>query len=109
MLGAGLGELTALAVTPSSSPVASIGGALIDAAPGWAKDAAISLFGTNDKAALLTGIVIVLCAVACAAGSTLAMRSAPRCLSAKTSGASGGRGAVRASRSAGSQGKKSAR
>ncbi len=68
MLGAGLGELTALAVTPSSSPVASIGGALIDAAPGWAKDAAISLFGTNDKAALLTGIAIVLCAVACAAG-----------------------------------------
>ena len=68
MLGAGLGELTALAVTPSSSPVASIGGALIDAAPGWAKDAAISLFGTNDKAALLTGIAIVLCAVACTAG-----------------------------------------
>ncbi len=68
MLGAGLGELTALAITPSSSPVASIGGALIDAAPGWAKDAAISLFGTNDKAALLTGIAIVLCAVACAAG-----------------------------------------
>ena len=68
MLGAGLGELTALAITPSSSPVASIGGALIAAAPGWAKDAAISLFGTNDKAALLTGIAIVLCAVACAAG-----------------------------------------
>ena len=68
MLGAGLGELTALAITPSSSPVASIGGALIAAAPGWAKDAAISLFGTNDKAALLTGIAIVLCAVACTAG-----------------------------------------
>ncbi|MBN9176572.1 MAG: molybdopterin-dependent oxidoreductase [Microbacterium sp.] len=67
-LGAGLGELTALAITPSSSPVASIGGALIDAAPAWAKDAAISLFGTNDKAALLTGIAIALFAVACAAG-----------------------------------------
>ena len=75
-LGAGLGELVALVAAPASSPVASIGGALIDGAPGWAKEAAISLFGTNDKAALLTGIAIVLCAVACGAG-VLEARRAP--------------------------------
>lgn len=68
VLGEGVGELTAALVAPSSSPFAAIGGALIDGAPPWAKDAAIGLFGTNDKAALLTGIAIVLLVLAGIAG-----------------------------------------
>ena len=68
VLGAGLGELTAALITPGASPFAVIGSALIDLAPPWAKDAAIALFGTNDKAALLIGIAIVLVLVAAAAG-----------------------------------------
>lgn len=67
-LGAGIGELTAALVAPESSPFAAIGGALIDAAPSWAKDTAIALFGTADKVALLIGIGIVLLAVAGVAG-----------------------------------------
>lgn len=68
VLGAGVGELTAALFAPSSSPIAVVGGALIDAAPGWAKELAIAWFGTGDKAALLTGIGLVLLAVAALAG-----------------------------------------
>jgi DMSO/TMAO reductase YedYZ molybdopterin-dependent catalytic subunit len=68
VLGAGLGELTAAFIAPGASPFAAIGSALIDLAPPWAKDAAISLFGTNDKLALLVGIAIVMIVVAAAAG-----------------------------------------
>ncbi len=60
VLGAGLGELIAALVAPSSSPFSVVGGTLIDLAPPWAKDAAISLFGTADKLALLIGIALVL-------------------------------------------------
>lgn len=68
VLGAGLGELTAAVVAPTASPFAVIGGGMIDIAPPWGKDLAISWFGTNDKAALLLGIAILLLAIAAAAG-----------------------------------------
>lgn len=68
VLGAGLGELTAAIVAPGASPFAVIGAALIDFAPTWAKDAAITLFGTNDKIALLVGIAIVLVGFAAIVG-----------------------------------------
>lgn len=67
-LGAGLGELVAAIVAPTASPFAVIGGGMIDIAPAWAKNLAISLFGTGDKAALLVGIAVLLLAVAGAAG-----------------------------------------
>lgn len=67
-LGAGAGELLAALFAPSASPFAVIGGALIDAAPAWAKDTAIAWFGTADKTALLVGIGIVLLALAAVAG-----------------------------------------
>ena len=53
--GVGVGELAAAILAPSSSPFVVVGSFLIDLAPPWAKDAAISLFGTGDKAALLIG------------------------------------------------------
>jgi len=68
LLGAGLGEALAAVALPGASPFAAIGGALIDVAPAWAKDTAIAWFGTGDKTALLTGIAIVLLAVAFGAG-----------------------------------------
>jgi DMSO/TMAO reductase YedYZ molybdopterin-dependent catalytic subunit len=68
VLGAGIGELAAGLLAPASSPVAAIGSALIDIAPTWAKDAAIALFGTADKIALVVGIAIVMLGVAALAG-----------------------------------------
>ncbi|MFD4421355.1 molybdopterin-dependent oxidoreductase [Agromyces sp. NPDC058484] len=67
-LGTGVGELAAAVLAPASSPFVVVGSLLIDLAPPWAKDAAIALFGTADKAALLVGIGLVLLAVAGAAG-----------------------------------------
>ena len=68
VIGAGVGELLAAFVAASSTPFAVVGGALIDAAPAWAKDTAIAWFGTADKVALLVGIGVVLIAAAAAAG-----------------------------------------
>ncbi|MCT1479494.1 molybdopterin-dependent oxidoreductase [Microbacterium sp. p3-SID336] len=68
LLGVALGELVAAVVEPGASPFAVIGGGLIDLAPSWAKDTAIALFGTGDKAALLAGIAVVLAVVAALAG-----------------------------------------
>lgn len=67
-LGLGAAELTAAIVAPTASPVLVVGSLMIDLAPSWAKEAAIALFGTGDKAALLVGIGIVLLAIAAAAG-----------------------------------------
>lgn len=67
-LGAGLGELAAGLIAPAASPFAVVGGALIDLAPPWAKDAAIALFGTDDKVALLVGIGVAVLVLAGLAG-----------------------------------------
>jgi len=66
--GLGIAELAAGVLAPRASPVVVVGSLLIDLAPPWAKDAAIALFGTGDKVALLVGIGIVLAALAAAAG-----------------------------------------
>ncbi|MDE0546604.1 molybdopterin-dependent oxidoreductase [Microbacterium sp. C7(2022)] len=74
-LGVGAGELTAALVAPESSPFAVIGDALVDAAPTWAKDTAIALFGTADKIALFVGIAIVALVLAALAGWLESRRS----------------------------------
>lgn len=74
VFGVGVGELAAAILAPAASPFVVVGSLLIDLAPSWAKDAAIALFGTADKAALLVGIGIVLVAVAGAAGVLEARR-----------------------------------
>ncbi len=68
LLGVGVAELVAAIAAPSASPVLVVGSLMIDWAPAWAKETAIALFGTGDKAALLTGIAIVLAIVSGAAG-----------------------------------------
>ncbi|MGX5696827.1 molybdopterin-dependent oxidoreductase [Agromyces soli] len=66
--GLGVGEFAAALIAPQSGPLVAVGSLLVDLAPPWAKDAAIALFGTGDKAALVTGIVIVLALAAAGAG-----------------------------------------
>lgn len=55
------------------SPIVDVGDRFIGFTPGWLKDLAISLFGTNDKLALLVGIGIFLLLFAAGVG-LLAMR-----------------------------------
>ncbi|WP_460772766.1 molybdopterin-dependent oxidoreductase [Microbacterium sp. GXF7504] len=66
VFGGGLGEL--VGVVTGTSPVSAVGAAGIDAAPAWAKDAAIALFGTADKVALIVGVALVLLLVGAGAG-----------------------------------------
>src|SRR6478752_3957960 len=66
--GLGVAELVASMLAPRASPVLVVGSLMIDLAPPWAKDAAISLFGTADKLALLVGIALVLLVAAAGVG-----------------------------------------
>ena len=56
----GIAQLAAGMIGGASSPVIAVGSAAIDATPEWLKNFAIRTFGTHDKAALLTGIGVVL-------------------------------------------------
>ncbi|HEU5223303.1 MAG TPA: molybdopterin-dependent oxidoreductase [Candidatus Lumbricidophila sp.] len=76
LAGVGTGELVAGLIAPVAAPISAVGGTLIDLAPKWAKDTAIAWFGTGDKVALVTGIVLVLVAVSAVAG-LLEWRRAP--------------------------------
>src|SRR6188768_4559685 len=60
----GLAELVALMLAPAASPLIVVGGLVIDLAPPWVKDTAIALFGTNDKAALLVGLALLVLVLA---------------------------------------------
>ncbi|MDP9988464.1 hypothetical protein J2S98_003652 [Arthrobacter oryzae] len=66
--GVAAGELLAGFASPSLSPLTGVGGVVIDAVPPGVKDWAISLFGTADKAALLTGMALVIAGLAALAG-----------------------------------------
>ena len=67
-LGVAAGELLAGFLSPSVSPVTALGGVVIDAVPGWAKDLAVSLFGTGDKIFLISTIAAVTVVLAAIAG-----------------------------------------
>ncbi len=64
----GVGELTAIALRPSASPLVAVGGMVIDATPAVLKDFAIRTFGVYDKAVLIGGMVLVVAAIAMALG-----------------------------------------
>jgi DMSO/TMAO reductase YedYZ molybdopterin-dependent catalytic subunit len=61
---------------PQSSPVLAVGQAAIDLAPPQVKDFAISTFGTNDKRALLGGILVILALYAALVGMVAVRRLA---------------------------------
>ena len=73
LAGLAAGSVAAAVLGTQQTPVVAIGSAFIDRVPPWLKDLAISLFGTHDKTALKTGILVVLLALA-AVGGILAVR-----------------------------------
>jgi len=74
LVAVGLAELVAVFTGPRSAPLVAVDGWVIDHVPEWLKQFAISVFGTNDKVALLTGTAVVLLLIAAAIG-LLARRS----------------------------------
>lgn len=62
-LAVGLSELAAGAVASIPSLIETVAGVFIDNVPAWLKELAISLFGTNDKLALIIGMVITVLAL----------------------------------------------
>jgi DMSO/TMAO reductase YedYZ molybdopterin-dependent catalytic subunit len=58
-----------LFVIPAASPLVAVGSFVIDIVPPWVKDAAIALFGTGDKAALLLGLGLLVTILAAAIGA----------------------------------------
>ncbi|HEY1971529.1 MAG TPA: molybdopterin-dependent oxidoreductase [Pseudonocardia sp.] len=64
----GVGQLVAAVVSPGSSPVIAVGNAAINLSPEPLTEFAKVHFGTDDKAVLLTGMAVVIVAVAVGAG-----------------------------------------
>jgi DMSO/TMAO reductase YedYZ molybdopterin-dependent catalytic subunit len=64
----GVGQLVSGLTVRQGSPAVAVGQAAIDLAPPPVKNFAISVFGANDKPALLIGILIVLAIVAAVIG-----------------------------------------
>ncbi|NLE82481.1 MAG: molybdopterin-dependent oxidoreductase [Rhodococcus sp.] len=64
----GLGELLAVPIARSASPFFAVGDTTVDRSPAWARDFAISTFGTNDKPALFIGMGILIVVFAAIAG-----------------------------------------
>ena len=69
----GAGQLVAGLTGASGSPVVAVGQLQIDHTPPWLKNFAITEFGSNDKLALVTGIIAVLAIFAALIG-VLAVR-----------------------------------
>jgi DMSO/TMAO reductase YedYZ molybdopterin-dependent catalytic subunit len=66
--GLAAAELVAAASRSLASPLAVLGDRFIDRVPAWLKDLAIAWFGTNNKTALLVGMLVVIAAIAAAVG-----------------------------------------
>ncbi|MEJ7561199.1 MAG: twin-arginine translocation signal domain-containing protein [Ilumatobacteraceae bacterium] len=66
--GLGLAELVNGLYDSARSPVVSVSEAFIELTPTWLKDWAISVFGTNDKLALVIGALIVITLVGLGVG-----------------------------------------
>ena len=66
-LAVGIGMLVA-AITEVVSPIDAVGSEVIDRAPLWVKERAISWFGTDDKLALRIGIITILAIAALVVG-----------------------------------------
>ncbi len=72
----GIAELTASVTGPNGAPVTAVGETAINLTPVPVKEFAIAHFGTHDKAALVTGIVMLLAAFAVLIGVLAARRLA---------------------------------
>ena len=72
----GVAELTAAVTGPNGAPVVAVGETAINLTPVPVKEFAIAHFGTHDKQALVTGIVVLLAAFAVLIGVLAARRLA---------------------------------
>lgn len=63
-----VGELAANLVDATPSPVLAVGERFVDRFAGSLKDFAVAVFGTNDKAALVVGTVVIAIVVGAATG-----------------------------------------
>jgi DMSO/TMAO reductase YedYZ molybdopterin-dependent catalytic subunit len=72
----GVAEVLALFVGAAGSPLFSVGSLVIDLAPSGVKEFVIALFGTGDKAALLTLMAVLIVLISAAAG-VLELRRPP--------------------------------
>jgi DMSO/TMAO reductase YedYZ molybdopterin-dependent catalytic subunit len=72
----GVAELTAAVTGPNGAPVVAVGETAINLTPVPVKEFAIAHFGTHDKEALVTGIVVLLAAFAVLIGVLAARRLA---------------------------------
>lgn len=61
-------EVVALLAGPTASPLLAVGSFVIDIAPQWLKEFAISTFGAYDKVALLAGLALAVVIAAAIAG-----------------------------------------
>ena len=66
--GIGAAELTALLISPRSSPLFAAGSLVIDLAPSWLKDAVIGLFGTADRIVIIVSVALLVLVLAALAG-----------------------------------------
>jgi DMSO/TMAO reductase YedYZ molybdopterin-dependent catalytic subunit len=73
----GVAELASLLVGPAGSPLFAVGSLVIDLAPAGVKEFVIAVFGTGDKAALLTLLGVLILAISAAAG-VIELRRSPR-------------------------------
>ena len=75
LTGLGLGELAA-GIADRASPVVSVGNSVIDHVPLSVKQFAISTFGSNDKQALIGGILVLTVVYAAVVGAVAVRRFA---------------------------------
>ncbi|MFF0818172.1 molybdopterin-dependent oxidoreductase [Rhodococcus sp. NPDC003318] len=63
-----VGELVSVPIGSAASPFFAVGSTTVDRSPTWAREFAITTFGTNDKTALFIGMSILIVALAAIAG-----------------------------------------
>ncbi|BDE57044.1 molybdopterin-dependent oxidoreductase [Rhodococcus hoagii] len=64
----GIGQLVSVPIGPPSSPFFAVGSTTVDRSPAWAREFAITTFGTNDKPALFVGMTVLIVVLAAVAG-----------------------------------------
>ncbi|MFH7598775.1 molybdopterin-dependent oxidoreductase [Streptomyces racemochromogenes] len=92
--GLAAAELTAAFVRPEASPLAAVGGAVVDRTPTAVKEWAVRSFGTSDKLVLTLGIAAVLAVLAACAGILAVRHPRPGCAAAAAVGLLGAAAAL---------------
>ncbi|MFJ3876519.1 molybdopterin-dependent oxidoreductase [Streptomyces sp. NPDC090077] len=84
--GLAVAELAAAFTRPEAAPLTAVGGAVVDRTPAAVKEWAVRSFGTSDKLVLTLGTVVLLAALAAAAGILALRRPRAGCALAAATG-----------------------